>query len=199
MEKAKTTRKWLSSSNVVNAVLFIALLTFMLNPSAKAMMIRGLMTVGFFQPDLTHENTSKNVGTNLPQLALSDINGKQINLSELHGKVVFLNFWATWCPPCIAEMPAINQLHQKLAADKRIVFITVDVDGNLAKSAKFMKKHQLDLPLYQATSPISPDLLGNAIPTTIIFDKSGQVVFHHEGGADYANPKVAAYLSKIAE
>ena len=61
-----------------------------------------------------------------------------------------------------------------------------------------MSQHHFTMPLFQATSQIPQSLLGNAIPTTTIFDKTGAVVFHQEGGADYGNPKVLAYLKQLA-
>jgi thiol-disulfide isomerase/thioredoxin len=189
--------KWLSKSKLINGLFIAVLVILIVSPSAKALMIRGLMEIGFFQPSISKPSAVKVVS--LPELSLKNSEGQTINLADLHGKVIFLNFWATWCPPCVAEMPSIDDLHNKMISNKNIVFITVDVDGNLTKSRQFLKKHKLTLPLYQATSAISPELLGNAIPTTIIFDKSGAMVFHHEGGADYTNPKVLAYLNQIAQ
>lgn len=117
-----------------------------------------------------------------------DGNGKSITLQSLKGKVVFINFWATWCPPCIDEMPSINRLKQTFKSRDDIVFLMVDVDGDYGKSKAFMDKNRYDLPVYTPDSDIPPSFLGNAIPTTVILDKAGELVVRAEGGRDYMAP-----------
>ena len=185
-------------TNILNGFFAIAMLIFIVNPNVKALLLQGLMKVGLFQPNVS-QTTKTNGSLVLPKLTLQSSDGKIINLSDQKGKVIFLNFWATWCPPCIAEMPFINTLYEKLKDDKNFVFIMVDVDHDFTRSRPFIKKHQFSLPLYQANNAIPGSLLGRSIPTTVIFDKSGKMVFQHEGGADYTNPKVLAYLMELSQ
>ncbi len=126
-----------------------------------------------------------------------DIHGNTVSLGSLKGKVVFLNFWATWCPPCIAEMPSINTLRQKLSDRKDIVFLMVDMDGDAGKSQAFMDRNTYTLPVYVPNGPIPPEMLGNAIPTTVVLDKTGKIVFRHEGGADYSHTEFMAFISNL--
>lgn len=77
------------------------------------------------------------------------------------------------------------------------MFITVDVDNKPERSMRFMNKHKLSLDVYTAMSTTPENILGGSIPTTIILDKSGQIVFSHAGGADYSNPAVLPYFEKL--
>ncbi|MFD2146081.1 TlpA family protein disulfide reductase [Mucilaginibacter antarcticus] len=121
-----------------------------------------------------------------------------MSLSTLKGKVVFINFWATWCPPCIAEMTSINDLHQQFKADQNIIFLMVDADHAFNKSVPFMEKHQYGLSVYAATSNVPASIYNGSLPTTVILDKEGRLVFHHEGAADYTNSKFINYLTMLA-
>lgn len=189
--------KKLSIANMLNGIFIVLVLIVLFKPSAKALLIRGLMQVGLFQPDLS--NPTKTSGNaSLPNITFQNTKGQMLNLSDQKGKVIFMNLWATWCPPCIAEMPSVNELYEKLKNNKNIVFIMVDVDHDFSKSLPFMNKHQFSLPLYEANSEMPQNLFGGSIPTTIIFDKNGQLVIRHEGAGDYGSAKVADYLLKLS-
>jgi thiol-disulfide isomerase/thioredoxin len=191
--------KWFNRSNVLNAAFFAIALALVFNPSAKALVIEGMMKVGLFQPKLSHEVIMDHAAVTLPDVVFQSPNGKTIRLSEQKGKVVFINFWATWCPPCIAEMPSISGLYEKLKSNRNVAFIMVDADHNFQKSVPFMTKHRFAMPLYQLAGNVPESLASNNIPTTTIIDKSGKIVFHQEGSADYSNPKILAYLNEISK
>ena len=126
----------------------------------------------------TDENTpTEEVAKEEAPAKTSDISfkgedGKPVTLSSLKGKVVFINFWATWCPPCIHEMPSINELRQSFKGNDDIVFMMVDVDNKMEKSSAFMQENKYDLPVYVPVSNIPSDYLGSAIPTTVILEKA---------------------------
>ncbi|MGN6541451.1 MAG: TlpA family protein disulfide reductase [Ginsengibacter sp.] len=126
-----------------------------------------------------------------------DENGQTVTLSSLRGKVVFINFWATWCPPCKVEMPGINRLKKSFKGNDKIVFLMVDVDGNLKKSSAFMKNNKYELPVYAPASAIPSNFLGMAIPTTVILNKNGEIATRVEGAADYSRPEVLKTLNEL--
>lgn len=132
-------------------------------------------------------------------ISFKDKSGETVSINSLKGKVVFINFWATWCPPCIQEMPSINQLKQSFKGNDDIVFLLVDVDANIEKSTAFMAKNKYDLPVYIPTSNIPRDYLGDAIPTTVIIDKSGDMIARMEGGRDYTSPEMVKGLKELVE
>lgn len=187
-----------SVANIISWVLPALALFIALNANAKAWAIRGLMQVGFFQ---LHE--ADNVAEDAPEsnwegdVAFKDGQGKTVELSSLKGKVVFINFWATWCPPCRAEMPSINTLYKKFKDSSNVVFLMVDVDGKYEKSRSFVKENGYDFPLYVPAGEIPSSLLGNAIPTTVILNKKGKIVKRHEGAADYASPQQEKFIQSL--
>ena len=155
-------------------------------------------------------STNKNMDTNgkkplvsdvqqTPDLKFKDENGKTISLHSLKGKVVFINLWATWCPPCIREMPSIDALKKKFKGNNDIVFLMVDVDNKMEKSATFMQENGYDLPVYVPTSNIPSDYLGDAIPTTVILDKNGDMIARMEGGRDYTSPEIIKIINELVE
>lgn len=123
--------------------------------------------------------------------------GEVVSLDDLKGKVVFINFWATWCPPCIEEMPSIQTLYNKFRDNKDVAFVMVDVDNNITGASKFMKKHKLDMPLYVPNSEIPSTFLDGAIPTTAILDKRGSIDVRMEGGRDYSSPAMMEALQSL--
>ncbi len=194
-------KKWLNWSNITTVILIAFIALMIINPAVKATAIRGLMKIGFYKPDVNNSNRTlgKAIVKDTKNVVFKDEKGNLVNMADLKGKVVFINFWAAWCPPCIAEMPEINKLQQQLRTNKNIMMLMVDVDNNLQKSLKFMNKRRFDLDVYTPASPIPPAYLGNTIPCTIVFDKNGEVAFKHEGTADYSDAEFVNFMKKLGE
>jgi len=186
-------KKWLTTKAIINGFLWSALIIILVSSVAKTWLIRGLMQIGLFQPTI-----SSQLNQSITDIILENSQQKTISLSALKGRVIFVNVWATWCPPCLAELPSINQLHKELAKNKNIVFLLVNADGDLNKSLEFMTNHQYDLPVFKAVVDMPAGMFGNSIPSTIIINKKGQIVFRHEGAADYTHPKFIDYLTKLS-
>lgn len=180
-------RKKISISNIITIILVALLLLVIFKPEAKSYLIRGLMAIGIFNPDPTGFASEKNKFTHIPNLQFKDSTDNISSISALKGKVVFVNYWATWCPPCIAEMPAINELYNKYKNDEHVAFIMVDVDNDVPKAKAFMQKHGYNLPLYTQTNQVPDSLMNGTIPTTLVFDKQGKLVYKHAGAADYSS------------
>lgn len=135
--------------------------------------------------------------TDNPPVSFKDGSGKVLSVSDLKGKVVFINFWATWCPPCIEEMPALNTLKSKFDGNDNIVFLFVDVDGKYEQAQEFMDKRNLSLPVYVPQGEIPQLYLSRGIPTTIIIDKKGEIVSRIEGGRDYTQARFEKALNNL--
>lgn len=188
--------------NIALIALFISILFI---PEAKATMQQGLMKLGFFNPDLDHSKLSapsemqdpKNTGPANYVMNLLDQQGNKVSLEDLKGKVVFINFWATWCGPCIAEMPSIQKLHNKFKDNNEIVFVLLEAEGNKAKATKFMESRKLNLPLYYPVGRPPAEFFRGSLPTTVILDKQGNIAHITEGMADYSGQDIVDFLNQV--
>lgn len=188
-----------NKKNISNAIFAVLLLVLIFVPEAKAIMMQGLMKVGLFSPNTAalEKTDGLKVSENLSGILFKDASGKVVDLGSLKGKVVFLNFWATWCPPCLAEMPAVNKLYNQFKADKDVVFILVDADSDFAKAQKYMDRKGYELPVYAAASGIPDVIFKGALPTTVVFDKMGRISYHESGAANYASDKFIDFVKKL--
>ncbi len=185
------TKKLFSWSTLTNLLFVLALAALLFSTRVKTVVISSLMKIGFFQ-------ANTDVKKEMPAPEAVFVNEQQIrtNLADLKGKVVFINFWATWCPPCIAEMPSINHLYKKFSHHPDVVFLAVETDGDLTKANAFMLKNAYQLPVYSILGTIPSALLDASLPTTVIIDKNGKIVFRHEGIADYSDPKITKLIEQ---
>jgi len=122
-----------------------------------------------------------------PDFTVLDAEGNTVKLSELFGKPIVLNFWASWCPPCKGEMPEFNKVYEEVGRD--ITFMMVDlVDGQREtkeKGAQYVKGEGFTFPVYFDTKQDAAGKYGIAsIPTTIFIDKDGYIVTGAEGALD---------------
>ena len=117
-----------------------------------------------------------------PEFSLEDLNGNPITLSSLKGKVVFLNLWATWCPPCVREIPDfIDTYTQYKDKGLEIIGISVDNEGT-AKVLKFVEQYKINYPIVMYTMQFIRDYMpGNAIPVTFIIDPQGKIRYKKIG------------------
>lgn len=179
---------------VKTIVFFALILVISFIPSAKALLIRGLMEVGLFSAKIESVKTPPQ---DLSILQFKDAQGKIINLADLKGKIIFLNFWATWCPPCLAEMPSINKLHQQFKNDSDIVFLMIDADGDFQKSQAYMDKRDYQMPIYTFYSDLPQNIFDRSLPTTLIFDKQGRIAHKNIGAANYASKKIINFIKEL--
>ncbi|MBX0331870.1 TlpA family protein disulfide reductase [Pontibacter sp. HSC-14F20] len=128
-----------------------------------------------------------------------DLDGKTVAFESLKGKVIFLNIWATWCPPCIAEMPNIHSLYKKMDPNK-VAFVMLSVDeGGMAKVKKFIDKKGYTFPVYIPGSQFPQEFYSTAIPTTFIISPEGKIVAKQEGMAEYDTKEVREFLLGLAK
>ncbi|WP_187263003.1 TlpA disulfide reductase family protein [Pontibacter beigongshangensis] len=128
---------------------------------------------------------------------MTNLDGKTVSFESLRGKVVFLNIWATWCPPCVAEMPNIQRLYEKVGSDK-IAFVMLSVDeGGQEKVQKFINKKGYTFPVYMPASQFPQEFYSNAIPTTFIISPEDKIVAKQEGMAEYDTPEVREFLKSM--
>jgi thiol-disulfide isomerase/thioredoxin len=130
------------------------------------------------------------------QGTFSDMDGRATPFADLRGKVVVVNLWATWCPPCRAEMPYLRNLWKKFEGNDGLRVLCISTE-----SADEVRAHplsaELDMPLYVFDPPAPPELQAEGLPTTYIFDRRGRVVFGHTGMARWDADEIVAYLEGL--
>jgi len=130
-------------------------------------------------------------------LDVRTLDGREMNLdSELKNEIVFLNFWATWCPPCVMEMPSIEKLYQRFKG--KIIFACVS-NEKVSKLKEFNDKKAYTFPIYHLRGEAPEVFYSRSIPTTFIISKDGLVALKHQGSADWAHEKTIEFLEKLIE
>ncbi|SHG39960.1 TlpA family protein disulfide reductase [Winogradskyella jejuensis] len=120
--------------------------------------------------------------------------GETINLNQFKGKVILINFWATWCPPCIAEMPSLQKLYDKYEGKVEFLFVTNDP---IEKIEAFKAKNNYTFPVYQIDSYPPNQLTTKSIPRTLIINKKGEIVMDKSGAVDWFNSKVQQQIELL--
>lgn len=189
-------KRFFSVSTLITILLLLLTVSMLIFPSIKATFLRSLMAIGLFQPNVE----TKAVSTQPPKtwnVHFTSSKGEQIDSNTLKNKIVFINIWATWCPPCIAEMPSINELYKSYQSSSDIVFIMADADNNQEKAAAFMSRKNYVLPVHITADNLPAEWFDGSLPTTLVIDKSGQIVFHHTGMSDYNSGKFKTFLNEL--
>lgn len=133
----------------------------------------------------------KLAGQKAPDFTLKDVNGNSISFSSFKGKVVLLNFWATWCPPCKAELPSMNKLQQSLK-NRGLVILAVSTDRSASDVKDFLSKYPLNYTVVvDYNLNVSRSLYKVfMVPTTFLIDKKGIVVKRYFGEQDWTEPNI---------
>jgi len=153
-------------------------------------MLAGLISTGF----VLYPGTGSQPAPAGSDSELIDKNSIKINLEQYKGKVVFINNWASWCPPCIAEMPSIQTLKNNLK-NEDIVFLMVSYDESQDKALNFIKKKNFDFDVYFPGTKYP--FHTKSIPATFILDKNGVVVASHSGMANFDNPELVKKIKDL--
>lgn len=123
--------------------------------------------------------------------------GKSEHLSDLKGKIVVLNFWATWCPPCVEETPSLNRL-QKYIDSRGGMILGVSVDEDGAAYEKFLKDQSVIFPTYRdATKKSAADYGTSIYPETYVIDRHGKIARKFVGQQQWDSPEMLAYFDAI--
>ena len=132
-----------------------------------------------------------------PEFSFKDQSGKELSLSQLRGKVVLVNFWGTFCPPCIDELPSMQQLQRRMA-NKPFEMVALSVDDSWEPVNRFMKENGVTLPVYADFDKRISTLYGTHMwPETYIVDKKGKIAYKVVGPKDWTSPEVLKFLDVL--
>jgi thiol-disulfide isomerase/thioredoxin len=121
--------------------------------------------------------------------------GQDFKMADTKGKVVFLNFWATWCPPCVAEMPSIQQLHEKLK-DEGVVLVCIS-NEEASKVSRFVNEKGFTFPIYTIRGAPPAVFKTRGIPATFILSPDGKIAFRHIGSAKWDDDKSIDFIKGL--
>lgn len=131
-------------------------------------------------------------------MKLVDTEGNILDLQNLKGKTIFMNYWATWCAPCVAEMPSINNLYGKLKDDPNIVFLMISEDRRMGTANGWIKRKGFDFPIYKLAGPIAAVYETGVVPTTFVISPEGKIVVAKTGMANYNSRRFVKMMKKLS-
>jgi cytochrome c biogenesis protein CcmG, thiol:disulfide interchange protein DsbE len=136
------------------------------------------------------------IGSAAPEFSVQD-SDRAVALNQFRGQVVVLNFWATWCPPCVEEMPSLVEMQRRMRAKGvTVLAVSVDVDENAYR--RFLKDHGVDLLTVLDSAQKSSNLYGSfKFPETYIIDRNGVMRRKFIGAVDWTAPEVTDFLAKL--
>lgn len=171
---------------LLSSVLFLLSTYFFLLPS-----------VAFCQPPSPFA-IDKMVGKKAPDFTLKDLAGNSVSLSAFKGKVILLNFWASWCPPCRAEMPTINKLNE-LLKNRGFVVLAVSTDRSIYDVKDYISKNPVNFTvLMDYNLSVSRNLYKVfMMPTTFLIDRKGIIVKKYFGEQDWSRPEMIKEIEEI--
>lgn len=190
----KKINTWLRK-NWFTFLMMLLLVVLIVSPTAKSWVMQQLLSTGVFNADIKKEGVSSTSSNTT--FSFTNAQGIPASTASLKGKVVFINFWASWCPPCRAEMPSLNELYKKLKDDDRFVFLFMNEDDDKMKAKQYLDKNQFDIPLFSRSGNIPTKIFSGTLPTTIVLNKERLIVLQHTGMAGYNTDDFIKQLKEL--
>ncbi|RYG05304.1 MAG: TlpA family protein disulfide reductase [Chitinophagaceae bacterium] len=185
-------KKWIGRG--FNIIFFGVLLLLVFSPSAKGWLLRQFVNIGLFNADADKKDVILNT---VVDLGISDASGNLFRTSSLKGKTIFINIWASWCPPCRAEMKSLDELSRSFKDNKDVVFIFLNEDDDKQKASGYLKDSDLDIALHSFSESAPSNIYSGTLPTTIVIDKKGELAYRHDGLANYNTESFRKFLAGL--
>jgi thiol-disulfide isomerase/thioredoxin len=181
--------------SIAGDVFFFGFLLMLLIPSTRSIILSGVAVARTW---ITNPEIPESQRVALSDEAwgwnLIDPQGKVVPFDSFRGEVIFLNQWATWCPPCRAEMPAIEKLFRATGNKVKFVILTAE---DPQKVRQFIEKEGYTFPVYIG-SVEGPELAARSIPSTVIIDRTGKIVVNRKGAFNWNSGKIRKLLVKLS-
>lgn len=194
-EKTSGWKRMLIEWGVIAAVAAVLYFTG-LHTEVLGTLQRGILWTGIFDAEVHEVPTTD--GPMLTDraygMSLTTPEGEHLSLADFKGKVLFVNIWASWCPPCVAEMPTIETLYNEVGDNKDIAFLLISLDEESEKAVSFMERKEFPMPYYFPGRGLPAVFQSPYIPSTYVISKEGQVIYKREGIADYSSAAFSEWL-----
>lgn len=172
-------------------ILFIAFIGLMFIPSVRMPVMSFVQRLFAGSPSEIAIEKQKTVSSF--DWVLLDLNSKQTNFSSAHGKITIVNLWATWCPPCVAEMPSLQKLYDKYGDQLAFYFVSNEKPETISR---FLKAKNYNFPAYIPASNYPKEFESNSLPTTYVLDQKGKIIMEEVGAHDWFS---SSFQKKIDE
>ncbi|MCK5135068.1 MAG: TlpA family protein disulfide reductase [Bacteroidales bacterium] len=181
LSKWKETRSMLQKAG---DVMFWLLLVLLIIPGPRKVIATAVNRVALHlkNPGITRPDKQVQLNEQDFNWMLQDDQGNPVYLDTFRGKVVFLNFWATWCPPCVAELPEIQKAYKKHGNKVSFLLVTAQ-EPEIVQT--FLNKHGYELPVYYQETPVPGVFEAGSIPTTFIISRDGKIVTKKSGAVNW--------------
>jgi len=177
----------MSKKHVVN-IAFVVLIGLLIYPPTKVYFIRLIS----FAPSVNSIENQKLIQD--ANWNLKGLNTENLNFKDLDSRVVFISFWATWCSPCVAEMPSMKALYEAYRDEVTFLFIT---NENWTTVSKFYVKNQYNFPTYNQLTNAPKEFESASIPATFILSKNKRIVIDKKGPADWNSSSTRKLLDDL--
>ena len=188
--KKRNIIEWIIIIAVIGFLYFTGLYTDVIGKIQQLVLMTGIIQPEMNIPLVKQQDADFN-------LKLVSFDNESANLSDFKEKVIFLNFWASWCPPCRAEMPTIQDLYERLKDNDNIVFVMVSLDNDTAKAREFISNEGYTFPVYFPAGVFPAIYNSGTIPSTFIISPDGKIVAKETGMADYNTDKVINFINGL--
>ena len=179
--------------NWITLSLTAFLLAVLLIPSFKEFVTRQIL----MKPSLEKVENEVTFTPEELNLQLKGVNVPDANLADFKGKVVFLNFWGTWCPPCRAEYPSIQKLYE--AKKDKVQFVLVAMQDEEEKVKQFLAENKYTTPVYLAKSPLAEKMLPKSFPTTFLIGQNGRILMKEDAAKDWNAEDVLQFIDSVTK
>ena|SRR6056297_2774731 len=180
-------------SAIISDFFLVALIVVMLVPSWRrevgALVVRVVMT----SPDIEEMQPEK-LSQSALTLTYRDDNGVAYQLGQMLDKPVLLTYWATWCHHCVAELPALAELHEKTSNDIHLIIL---VNEDLGKVNSYLQQKGYDLPVFKQLNAAAPMISSKKIPASFLIDRSGNLVLKETGATKWGSDRFISYVKSL--
>ena len=174
--------------------LFVVLLVMLIIPSTRKEVMTYASKVRMYLTSV-EENEQQQELTGAHTMRFQDAGGQQHQIEAYFDKPVFINYWATWCPPCRAEMPTLEKLYQQYGGDIHFLFLS---NQPMDKQQDFLRAQGYDLPVYQLVSRPGGTFSYSVLPTSLIISENNRIVLRKEGAVNWQSKSVREIFDRLA-